>query len=151
MVYQSPCNSYALLLSARELVGFVLCAVGQTHEVEQFLCSLSCLLLACSAYQSRYHHVFERGEFGQQLVKLEHETDVLVAEVRNFGGREAAYVLPVNNHFTLIRAVECTHDLQQGGLSCTAWSHNGHHFASVHLQVDASQHLQRTEALGDSV
>ena len=55
-------------------------AVAEVEEVEQLLGFLLCLGTFLAGDQSRNHHVFQRGEFGQKLMKLEHEADVLVAE-----------------------------------------------------------------------
>ena len=59
----------------------MLCAVGQSHEVEQGLGFLLCLAARFSANQGRYHDVLERGELRQKLVKLKHEAYALVSEL----------------------------------------------------------------------
>ena len=81
VVYQCACHCHTLLLAARKLIGLMLCAVGQSHEVEQGFGLLLCLAARFSANQGRYHDVLERGELRQKLVKLKHEAYALISEL----------------------------------------------------------------------
>ena len=81
VVDQRTGDRHTLLLTTGELCRLVLPALGQSHHVEQ----LFRLLFRCGvthvAYQRGDHHVLQRGELGQQLMKLKDESDMLVAEV----------------------------------------------------------------------
>ena len=47
-----------------------------------------------------------------------------------------------------IRLVQCTHYLQQRGLSGTAGTNDAHYLTLAYMEVYATEHLQRTKALG---
>ena len=125
-------------------------AVGKSHEVEQFEGAFLRLRRAFATDVGGYHDILEGGELRQQLVELEDEADVLVAEVAQLVRREAHHVDAVNADSTTIGFVECTHYLQQCCLAGTARADNAHYFSFVYMQVDALEHLQRAEALGYS-
>ena len=82
-------------------------------------------------------------------MKLEHEADVSVAEVRELLLVQSPHVHSVNHYLPAVRRVERTDYLEQCGLSRTARSHDAHHLSFVYMQVDALEHLQRAEALCD--
>ena len=125
-------------------------AVGESHEVEQFESAFLRLGCAFASDVSGYHDVLECRELGQELVKLEDEADVLIAEVAQLVRREAHHVYAVNAYLAAVGLVERAHYLQQCGLAGTARAYNAHYFSFVYMQVDALEHLQRAEALGYS-
>jgi len=75
-------------------------------------------------------------------MKLEHESDMLVAEIRQVFLAEACHVDVVNLYRSSIGAIQGTDDLQESGLSGTTGSHDAYYFALADVQVDAFQHLQ---------
>ena len=149
VVHQSPCHCHTLLLSARQFVGLMLGAVGESHEVQQFHATFLSLAFRHSRYEGRNHDILKRREFWQQLMKLEHEADVSVAEVGELLLVQSSHVHSVNHYLPAVRRVERTDYLEQCGLSRTARSHDAHHLSFVYMQVDALEHLQRAEALCD--
>ena len=62
-------------------------AVAEVHESEQFLGAPFGFFVAFSGDERGNHNVFKCRKFGQQLMELEHETDVLVAEIAEFFSR----------------------------------------------------------------
>ena len=78
-------------------------------------------------------------------MELEDEAYVLVSEFRQFLSFEGADVDAVDAYSTLVSLVEGAHDLQEGSLASTAWSHDAHHLPFVNMQVYAFEHLQRSE------
>jgi hypothetical protein len=54
---------------------------------------------------------------------------------------------PVDNHLSLIGFVERADDLQQGGLTGTAFADNGDYFAPVHVEIHAPQDMQGIKGL----
>ena len=97
--------------------------------------------------QRRYHHVLQRRELRQELVELEDEADVLVAESGQLLATEAARLRAVYNEAPAIRRVQRADNLEQGGLARAAGAYDRHDLARVDGQVDSLQHLQGTETL----
>ena len=86
MVDQGTCHGDALLFTAGELVGLVPCAVGESHELKQLHGTLLSLTTSFAIDEGWDHHVLQCRELRQELVKLKHETDVLIAEVGKLVG-----------------------------------------------------------------
>ena len=120
------------------------------HEGQQFLGALAGLLAVRSRDEGGYHHVLQGGELGQQLVELEHEPNLFVAELGQFALFHGAHIGAVYLYGTCIGAVQRAHNLQQGGLACAAGTHNAHDLTGLDVQVDAAKYLQVVETLGDS-
>ena len=83
-VDEGPGHRYALFLTAGEFVGLMGGAVGQSHEVEEFLGALFSAFLGESCDIGGNHDILNRRELRQELMELEHEAKVLVAEVAQF-------------------------------------------------------------------
>ena len=80
-------------------------------------------------------------------MELEHEPQVLVTEVGQLFLREVGYIDVVDENGSSVRAIEGTDNLQKGGFTSTGRTYDAHHFALIDMEVDAFQHLQRSEAL----
>lgn len=139
---------HSLLLAAGQFAGLVRGAVGKTHQIQHVEGGRLGLLLAAAGNEGGNHDVLQRGELGQQLVELEDEADAAVAEGREFFLLHAAYFGAVDAYHTRVGRIECTHDLQQGGLSGTAGAYDAYYFAFLYLQVDAPEYLEGAETLG---
>ena len=81
-------------------------------------------------------------------MELEDETEMLVAEIAQFLGAEAAYIDAINHDAATIRLVEGTDNLEECSLAGTTRTDDTYHLALVNMQVDALKHLQGAEALG---
>ena len=79
-VHQGAGHGNTLLLASRELGWLVGGSVGEVQVVEHLHGALAGIAHAGTTDEGGHHHVLYSGELGQQLVKLEHEADVLVAE-----------------------------------------------------------------------
>ena len=73
-------HSHALFFAAGELRGLVVGTFAEPHEVQQLQGALACLLAAVSSDKSGNHHIFQRRELRQQLMELEDEAYLAVAE-----------------------------------------------------------------------
>ena len=80
-------------------------------------------------------------------MELEDETEMLVAEIAQFLGAEAAHINAVHLNAATIRLVEGTDNLEKGSLSGTTRTDDTDYFALVNMQVDAFEYLQGAEAL----
>ena len=137
IVDQRTGHSHTLFLTTREFVGFVGGAIGQSHKLQQLLGTLLSLLRRSACNISWNHDILDGSKLGQQLVELEHKTQMLVAEIGQFLSRQATGVDAINNHLSAIGTVERTDNLQQGGLTGSAGANDTYHLALVDMKVDA--------------
>jgi hypothetical protein len=72
---------------------------------------------------------------------------MLVAEIAQFLGAEAAHIHTINHDTATIRLVEGTDNLEKSSLAGTTRTDDTNHFALVNMQVDALEYLQGAEAL----
>ena len=100
-----------LFFTAGEFVGFVGGTVGQSHEVEQFLCALFGTFPRESCDIGGNHDILNRRKLRQELVELEHKTEVLVAEVAQLLRGEGGSVDAVDTYRTGVGTVEGADDL----------------------------------------
>ena len=142
-------HSHALFLSAGEFVGLVVGPLGEIHELEQFFGAPLSLAMGCAGNVGWNHDVLDGRELGQQLVELEYETEMTVAEVGQFLLREGSGVDAVDTYGAAVGPVEGADDLQQGGLAGSTGADNADNFAFGDVQVNAFEYLQGAEALGD--
>ncbi len=140
---------YTLFLTPREFVGLMSGAFSKSHEIKQFLGSLLGLSVRQTSNIGGNHDVLDSCKLREQLVELEHEAQMLVAEIGQFLGLQVGDVDAVNLNGTSVRPVKRADDLKQGGLARSRGTYNTDHLALVDMEVDAFQYLQRAEALGD--
>ena len=81
-------------------------------------------------------------------MELEDETEMLVAEIAQFLGAEAAHINAIHLYAATIWLVKGTDNLEKSGLAGTTRSDDTYHLALVNMQVDALEYLQGAEALG---
>jgi hypothetical protein len=89
-----------------------------------------------TANAKRHHDVFERGELAQQVVVLEHEPDLSVADSRELVIGPIVDGLATDEHVTSSRPIQRTDHVQQSALPSAALADNGDHFPSAHSEVD---------------
>src|SRR5690606_21068630 len=85
-----------------------------------------------------------------QIVALEHEADMLVAQGRTAAAVEPARVPAEKSVSTGSRRVEAADDVHGGRFPGSRWAHDGHELAPPDAQVDAGQrmHLRFALAIG---
>ena len=71
-------------------------------------------------------------------MKLEHESDVSVAEVAQLVGGEPPHIDSVYEDLSSVGLVERADNLQERGLSGSRGSHDAHNLSFLDMQVDAS-------------
>ena len=80
-------------------------------------------------------------------MELEDETDVVIAETRQFFVLEREDIDAVDNDLALIGLIECANDLQQGCFAGTTFTDDGYYLAFVDAEVDAFEDMQVYERL----
>ena len=74
-------------------------------------------------------------------MKLEYKAQMTVAEITQAFLRQGCRIDPIDNHIASIRPIQGANDLQQGGLSCAAGSHDAYHLTLIDVEVDTFQYL----------
>jgi hypothetical protein len=107
----------ALLLAAGQLGRPVLEPLAQAEIAQQFGGTLARLLLREAADHLRQHHVLDRREFRQQVVKLIDEADLGAADARALGIRQRRGGGTVDIDFAAVGMFEQAGDVQERRLA----------------------------------
>lgn len=99
-------------------------------------------------YERRHGHILQGRELREQLMKLEYESNVEVAEFRQFAVFEAKEVGVVKEHASGIGAVESARYLKQRGLPGARRPHDCHYLTFRDCEGNVVEHGERAERLG---
>src|SRR5437868_482852 len=136
---ESAGERHALLLAAGQLPGPVIEAVTQADQLEHLASDARRLLARQPADQRRHGGVVQRGELREQVVELEDEADVAVAEARQRLLSHLERVLAVVEDVAGGRRIERSDDVQEGALAHAAWPDQGRHFPGPQRERCAAQ------------
>src|SRR3990172_1152694 len=117
LVDECPGDGNPLLLPARELVWFVLSAVGQTNQAKQLLQAFTIATNGRSIDQHWQSDILGGGQGGDQVVKLEDKTNLQTPNAGQFVVTEPGERLARQNHFAGGRCIQTAHQVQQGRFS----------------------------------
>ena len=124
-------------------------AVVHFHECQEFHRPGRRLLEGHAADEGGDADILQRREFGQQVVGLEDEADVLVAETCQLPLLQSEDIgIPIMQGAG-VGAVEGAENLQQGGLAGTRGTDNGDHLALLDADTHVFQHMEVAVALVD--
>src|SRR5690625_3699064 len=132
-------DGYPLPLAAGELCGGVAVFLGQSHLLEELHRPGATLAPAHPGVHERHLDILEDGEAGQQVERLEHETDVVVAGEGALVLAQVAHFLAAQQVLPLAVAVEQAQDVHQCALAAAAWPDERDHLALVDVEGDARQ------------
>ena len=152
-------DGHALLLTAGELVGVGILAVGKAHLLEQLPCVGVDLVLRALLDQNRgLGDVLQHGIVGEEVEVLKHQAE---------GGLDAAQLGAAGEHrlavdvpggiFAQIGQIAAVHGLQQRGaaqqraLAAARRADDGHHLTLLHRQGDVVEHLQLPKVLAHMI
>jgi hypothetical protein len=148
-----PGDGDALLLSAGQLVRLVPGAIGQADQFQCCLHAPAPLRLGQAGQQQRHFHVGFGAQHRQQVIKLENETDVSGAPVRQAAARQLIDTIAGDQHLAAGGLIQPGHQIQQRGLAGARRPHQRQELAAVDGQIDAMEHLHflfaANIALGD--
>ena len=116
-------------------------AVRESHKLQQVEGALFGGFLRRACNVGGYHNILQSRELRQQLVELEDEADVAIAEVGQLLLGEGGYVDRIDVHRTAVGAVQRADDLQQGGLASSTWADDADYLATIYVEVNAFQNL----------
>jgi hypothetical protein len=142
----------ALAFAPGELTGSMVRTVPEPDGVQQFLGALLSLgAIGARLGQRGHENVFEHRALGQQVVKLEDESDRFIAELRETSFVEFAKVLTSDPHLSTIGAIERANYVQQGALAATGRSEDRHRLAGINLEVEVVQYFNGIGPVGRTV
>lgn len=139
--HQRTRDGDALLLTAGQLAGEVVPAIGETDEFDGFQRSL---LALCSRnrrmIKERQHHVLPDRRAWQQVEGLEDEADACGTDAREIVIVERRRRLSLKKVLSFGMQIQKSEDVHERGLSGTGRTHDGDEFSAVDPQVDVIQH-----------
>ena len=91
------------------------------------------------ADQLRHEHVLEGGQLGQQVIKLEDESERAVAMLVALAIGEIVDPFAVEQYFTRVGCVEQAEQVEQRALARAAGSHDGDHLSALDVEVDPAE------------
>ena len=141
VIHQGAGYGYALFLTAGKFSGLVMGAVGKAHKGQEFLSTVLCLPIAFACNIGGNHNVFQRCKLRQQLVKLENEAYVVVAEIGECFLREGSCVDVIDTNGTAIGFVEGPDDLQECRFTGSGGTDDTDDLSFFNVERDAFQHL----------
>ena len=95
-----------------------------------------------AAGEKRHGYVFERGEFGEQVVELPDVADVAVAVVASLFAGEGGDVDVAAEDFARGGFVERGEEVQQRALAGAGFADDGDHLAGGDFEVEIADELQ---------
>lgn len=134
-------DGYPLLFSAGKGRRLVVGPVGQAQVFEQRHPLFFHFCFGFSGNPARYANILQGTEFGQQVVKLENKTDVLVAESGQLTVVHAGEAGIVELNGAGIGLIECSQDVQQGALSGTGRTDNTDDFSPFYRNINTFQYF----------
>ena len=144
-VDQCAGDGYALLFAPRQFGGFMGQTVFHGQHPEQFGGPFFDFVPFASGDVARNTHVLERGKLGQQVVELEYEADLRVAEFRDVLVRQRMHGHAVDLDLAGSGPAQRAEDLQQRRFAGAARPDDRNDFPFVDRQVDSFEHFERTE------
>lgn len=136
-----------LLLPSRQLRRAVVQPITEGEAAKELARLSHRLAAALTTDHRRDGDILLGGKLGHQLVRLEDEADVTIAEGGTPVPREVGQPLASDDHFPSIRGIECAYHLQECRLARPAGADDGEDLSPMEFEADPPQDLQPTEAL----
>ncbi len=133
-------NSDALLFAAGEFGRAMGGARGDAEHIEQFHGARIGVGRRLAGDQLRHGYVFERREFGQQVVELVDVTDRVATELGAAAITQFAGLVADNFDLAFLRAFEKAAEMQQGRLAGPRRRDKGDEFTAFDDEVGLIEH-----------
>ena len=140
-IHQGPGDGHPLSLTPRELARPMSHSVGQLDPHQRLLGQAAPLSLAHPRVDQRKLHVAESRGPGQQIVALEHEADLPVADSRQLGLAEARDQAAVEPVLAPGGGVQASDQVHQGRLAGAGGAGDGHELIALDGDVDAAKRV----------
>ena len=138
-VGQGPGHGDPLLLTPGERRGQLVRLVGDAHLLEQGQGPLAALFPSHAGVEHGQLHVPDDARLGQQVVALEHEADLLIADAGQLTPAEALDCVPVQGVGARRGQVQAAQDGHKRRLARAGGADQGHELARLDAEVHAAQ------------
>jgi hypothetical protein len=113
IVDESARDGDALLLTAGKFSGPMIHPFAETHALEQLAAAFSRFFCRHTRHAGGQGNIFQRVEFGKQVVGLEHETNLDVPQVCQGRVGQFGNIFASENDFAAVRAIQSAKQVQQ--------------------------------------
>ncbi len=141
LVDERACDGDTLLLPSRKFRRPVLEPVSQPNIAQNPLCGTRGVPARGPGYEARQHHILDRGEFRQEMVQLEDETDLLPAQLGEITIRKPRDLARVEKNFARVGAIERAEEMQERALPRPRRSDDADDLALLNLEIDAPKYV----------
>jgi len=143
-------DGHALFLSAGELAGIVIHALGQADDAERGLHVLAALGLGEFCEQQGQLDILKGGEHGDEVVHLKDEADMARAPLGELVGGHVRDFVAGHGDAAVRGDVEAAKQIEQRGLAGAAGAHEANEIAFIDVEIKALQDLDffATAAIG---
>ncbi|MNM27476.1 hypothetical protein D3C81_379690 [compost metagenome] len=129
-----------LAFATGQFAGLVVQAMAEANRFQQRSRTRTGLRHCGAGQHHRHHHVFQRGEFRQQVVELVDETQRLVAQQAARGVRQRGHALTGDIDLARGGRIQPAQQVQQRALAGTGGADDRNRLACGHRQVQAIEH-----------
>jgi hypothetical protein len=130
--YQGPCQSDTLFFAARQLVRAVMNPRAEADLLEQVESSALLPIVCILRKQGWNEDVFQHCALGKQMVVLEYETDLLIAERSKVFLIELVWILAAQQNGPCSGRLECAQNVKECAFSAPRRAYDGNAFAGAH-------------------
>jgi len=113
-------------------------AVLKPDAREEFTCAVG---IATSSQLSRQQHIFFGGERGDELIGLEHKTDLASSHHRQLVFRHSRDIHAIENHGAGRNCIEAGKQAQQRAFPASGRTHDSDEFPARDVQIDALENF----------
>ncbi len=131
---------HALLLTAGELNGIMIQAVGQTYPGQQFARPLRRFRPRARQF-GRQQHIFLRRQRGYELERLKNEANLAPPHFRHAVFGKARDIFPIQQQLAAGGCIEARQQPEERAFPAAGGPHYGHELSSWNGQIDAAQDL----------
>jgi 16S rRNA (cytidine1402-2'-O)-methyltransferase len=136
---QRPRDCDALALASRKLVGQMIQAMPELHQVQQFLRTLHNFTSGPAAQMQRNRDVLQARERRQKIEELKNEADFVAAYVRQGVIGELAELRAVDRDLAGSRVIEAADQVEERRFSRAGRAHDPNHLTAGDFKIDAVQ------------
>ena len=134
-------DGHTLLFPSREFSRSMGQAVLQSHHLQQSPGLRARPPPLPTPDKGGKHHIFQRIEIGQQIMKLKDKADLTVANLGQGILAEGRKVASTIHHLSAGRPIQGPQDMQQGALPDPGLSHDRQPFSLCQFQIQSSQNM----------
>jgi len=142
LVHEGAGAGSALLFAAGELGGFVVHAVAEAEFGEQGFSAGADFFIRFTRQEAGDHDIFKGRKLRQEVVELEDEADMTIAEGSEHVGCLVKDVDAVDQYRAFVGRIEGSQEVEQRAFAGAGSTDDGDHLTSFHGDIDALEYLE---------